>query len=341
MRKAFRIILLMLLLLAGSCDVHELPDGENYVRMTFHLLYDEEMPPYKDLTFDSKSFSQSPELPPSYAMRTVLKVYEGEPGGTWSTVPYWKTEIIDDDYSSLDREISVMLPPKRFRAFVWSDFVRTDGSDNFFSLDGFPEVRQSSSLNTGGDFKSSFYAVDIVRMDEIMELNASVTHDVEMIRPSAKICFYASDIEDYLTELRKRAASVNGYPDAITPLSINLDSYTMKVTYLGFLPDAWNVREGLSSDSNTGHSFLGHASLIDNGSVYFGCDYVFSGEESSIDVMLEVFDPAGVLITRLNQITIPISKGKTTTVTGRMMTHGISGSVVIDPEYDGEFNIYI
>lgn len=340
MRKAFRIILLMLLLLAGSCDVHELPDGENYVRMTFHLLYDEEMPPYKDLTFDSKSFSQSPELPPSYAMRTVLKVYEGEPGGTWSTVPYWKTEIIDDDYSSLDREISVMLPPKRFRAFVWSDFVRTDGSDNFFSLDGFPEVRQSSSLNTGGDFKSSFYAVDIARMDEIMELNASVTHDVEMIRPSAKILFFASDLDDYIAELRKRAAAISG-PESITPQSINIESYSLKVTYLGFLPDTWNIREGFASDSSTGHTYLGHAKMNEDGTLAFGSDYVLSGVESSVDIMLEIFDSAGKLITRLNQLTIPISKGKTTTVTGRMMTHGVSGSVVIDPEYDGEFNIYI
>ncbi|MBQ6015141.1 MAG: hypothetical protein IJL22_02430 [Bacteroidales bacterium] len=341
MKNFLRITTLLLLLLAGSCDVHELPEGEDYVLMTFRLHYDEEMPPYQDLTFESKASAQALQLTPSYALRTVLGLYESQPGGTWSHTPFWKTEVIDDNYSSLDRDVSVLLPPKRFRAFIWTDYVRTDGGDNYFFIEDFPEVRQAPGQSAGGDFMASYYAVDFAPMDEVTSLDASVERIVEMTRPSAKICFYASDIEDYLTELRKRAASVNGYPDAITPLSINLDSYTMKVTYLGFLPDAWNVREGLSSDSNTGHSFLGHASLIDNGSVYFGCDYVFSGEESSIDVMLEVFDPAGVLITRLNKITIPISKGKTTTVTGRMMTHGISGSVVIDPEYDGEFNIYI
>ena len=81
--------------------------------------------------------------------------------------------------------------------------------------------------------------------------------------------------------------------------------------------------------------------MNEDGTLAFGSDYVLSGVESSVDIMLEIFDSAGKLITRLNQLTIPISKGKTTTVTGRMMTHGVSGSVVIDPEYDGEFNIYI
>lgn len=344
MTKTLRIFAALLLgVLLASCDVHELPKGDDYVQLTFHLQYDEDMPDFTQVEYETKArMSEYPVGEAPYKLRTALRIYESQPGGTWSTTPLWASEHLSDDYGILDRDITISLPPHRLRALVWTDFIRTDGKQDFFSLENFPEVYMVEDETGGTDFKSSFYARQDIALDEVLEMNAKVTVNIPMIRPSAKIRFFASDMEEYIAELRKRASSnVSPGPDAITPSSININEFKLRATYLGFLPDAWNVREALTSDASNGHGFTSSASLMDNGNVYLGCDFVFVDNETTVDMMLEIFDDKGVLISRVNNLRVPIARGKVTDVTGRLLSHGVSGSVVIDPEFDGEFNIYL
>lgn len=341
MKKLLRIFVsLMLGAILASCDVHELPEGEDYVRLTFHLQYDEEMPLFHDIEFESKSGEEDEASNSPYALRTVLRLYESQPGGTWATVPFWSKALVDNDLTTLERDFTILLPPKRIRALVWTDFVRTDNTPNFYSIESFPEIRMNPEANGGGEFKSSFYAVEEARMDEVMELNADIIQNVDMQRASAKICFYANDVKDYIAELKKRSSSSIDL-DALSPSTLNLSQFTLKVNYLGFLPDAWNVREGLASDSSYGHTFTSGGRLDEDGNVYLGCDWIFSSEDTTIDMEIELYDDKGVMLTRLNTLQVPIARGKITNIRGKFMTHGISGSVVIDNEYDGDINVYI
>lgn len=339
-----RLILLVIATLssAWACDVHEFPTGDNDATITVKLTYDESMDEFRRMEFESKSLAEEYADGAPYQMRTVVRLYKKEVDG-YSREPFWSTEILGGDISTMERSFSLTLEPIRFRALVWTDFVRTDGGKDFFSLENFPEVKMVNDEIGGTDFKSSFAAKEEIQLDTVNTAGSNIFHEVKMERTSAKIRFLATDVDDYITKIHARSG-VSEIPEpaeAPTPRDVNIDKYTLKVTYQGYVPDTWNVRENNASDANVGHSFTSTATILEDNTIYLGCDYVITDRETSVDMMIEIFDENGLLITRIPTLNVPITRGKITNVIGRLLTHGISGAVVIDNQYDGEYNIYI
>lgn len=343
MRLRRLIWLLVAALLAWACDVHEFPNGDNNATITVKLTYDESMEEFRRIEFESKSLADEYASGAPYQMRTVVKLYKKELDG-YAREPFWSTEYLGGDISTMERSFSLTMEPVRFRALVWTDFVRTDGGQDFFSLENFPEVRMVNDETGGTDFKSSFAAKDDIQLDTVNTAGSSIVHEVKMERTSAKIRFLATDVDDYMTKvvnLRSGVSAPSDPADAPTPRDFNIDKYKLKVTYKGYVPDTWNVRESNASDANLGHAFTSTATILADKTIYLGCDYIITDRETSVDMMIEIFDDEGLLITRIPNLNVPITRGKITNVTGRLLTHGVSGAVVIDNHYDGEYNIYL
>lgn len=342
MRRAL-IWLAAALLLAVGCDVHEFPVGEEDLTLTLVLNCDDTMTLLEDLEFETRTKQKGTKAPDQdgWRLRTMVNIYEAQPGGTWSLTPWWSTEILDADVTNLTREVTVTIPPKHFRALVWTDYVNTDGT-KFYSVDDFPEVYMLNSGVGGTDYKRSFTTVQDLPLQEIAEQGAEIRKEYTLEMPLAKLRFTATDIEDFKSKVRERSI-----PSAYSPAGprsfedMDINQFTLKITYLGYVPDTWNVREQLTSDSNVGRSFSCNARLQEDNTIDLGFDYIMVDGRTTIDLAIEVYDDRDVLFTRVPKLTVPIEKGKITNVIGRLMTHGISGSVVVDNNFEGEYNIYI
>lgn len=338
-----RLILLVIATLsaAWACDVHEFPTGDNDATITVKLKYDESMDVFRRVELESKSIADELAGGAPYQMRTVVKLYQEEPGGLYATEPFWSETFLGGDLSTMESTFSLTLEPINFKALVWTDFVRTDDGPDFFSIEDFPEVKMVNNQTGGTDLKSSFTAMEVIQLDTVVTSGTNILHEVPMTRPSAKIRFLATDVDDYITKINLRGTLKDPAEVPPSPRDVNIDEYTLRVTYQGFIPDAWNVRECNASDANTGHSFSSTATILEDNTIYLGCDYIITDKETSVDMLVEIFDDQGVLVTRIPNLNIPIAKGKITNVIGRFLTHGISGAVVIDNQYDGEYNIYL
>ena len=82
--------------------------------------------------------------------------------------------------------------------------------------------------------------------------------------------------------------------------------------------------------------------MIDDHNARLGFDYVFvNGKESSVMVAVGLFDENGTKLSMSSQIEVPIKRSMLTTVKGSFLMQNANGGVVIDPSFDGEYNIVI
>ena len=71
-----------------------------------------------------------------------------------------------------------------------------------------------------------------------------------------------------------------------------------------------------------------------------GFDYVIvNGIESSVSIHVALYAPDGDMISLSNAVTVPVMRGKVTTVRGKFLTLSTGGGIGIDPGFDGEFNL--
>ena len=73
-----------------------------------------------------------------------------------------------------------------------------------------------------------------------------------------------------------------------------------------------------------------------------GFDYVFvNGESSSVNLSVEIVDKNGMTVNRVDNIVVPIYRGKQTIVRDKFFTREYNPGIGIDPGFDGEFNVYV
>ena len=107
-----------------------------------------------------------------------------------------------------------------------------------------------------------------------------------------------------------------------------------------YMPAVFDNFKNNPVDSWTGISFDCTMLQLDADEAQLAMDYVYvNGEESGVQVMLELYDPDGTLIARTNTITVPTKRDRTTIIKGKFLTTLRTDGVGIDPSFDGEFNI--
>ena len=96
------------------------------------------------------------------------------------------------------------------------------------------------------------------------------------------------------------------------------------------------------TDSTLGITYTSPLEVTPEGEVLVAYDTLFiNGEESTLSLGIEIYDPAGKLVSTVGNITIPTKLSQGTIVRGNFLTSKASGGVGIDKDFEGEFNIEI
>ena len=122
------------------------------------------------------------------------------------------------------------------------------------------------------------------------------------------------------------------------------DYHQIHFIYNGYLPTGFNVLTQKLNDSQTGYHFDSTPTWIKGTpDARMGFDYIFvNGEQSSVTVSVEIVSKKdGTVVNRADGIVVPTYRGKETVVRDKFFTRDYAPGIGINPEFEGEFNIYV
>ena len=344
MRRGFRAIasgsarLLAVIAVAmglGSC-VHQFPEQEdNEFEVVLSVVQELDWLP--DFVMDITRADAA-----GYNIRYDFRVY---PKGN-TTYPVKEFTIYKEDLTRQDYVTTLKLMPGDYDLWCWSDYAyAASGEAVYYDDADFSGITYIKPYEGDTDMRDAFrgktsFTVEDPGMMEPVPVGAEIV----LTRPLARYKFIAEDLADFIDRETTRGKwSIDASDFVLTdggPRWARLNDYTVKVVYPLYMPSVFDNFKNNPIDSWTGVSFDCVMEQLSDTEARLAMDYTYvNGQESSIQVQLEIYDPDGLLIARTATITVPTERDRTTIVRGKFLTTLRNDGVGIDPDFDGDFNI--
>lgn len=330
MKRRLTILSLIpaILLLAG-CRVHEVPEGGDdgaVVELSLRVKIDPSLTQYKDIPYEVKADD-------AYQARYVVGLFRYA-SETPNAKPDYVFLFTEDAMES--RTLQVDVAPMNYKVLVWADYVQ--GDEVFYtspiflqdlSKEKFTDVTLQEPYAGNSPWRDAFYGAQDVKLAGYMANRSQHTEEINLERPNAHFNFVATDMEQFASYMASKSSG-----------SFSVDDFQVKLSYPQFLPCTYNLFTDKPVDSCTGVEFSVTPVMLQDGSVDLGGDWVFANaDKTSVIVTLSFYDARGQFISSLNNIEVPLCRGKNTTIKGALLTSGVSSGISIDPSFDGEFVI--
>lgn len=330
-------------MLAG-CDVHEFPaEGEELPVYSINLEFD------TGIREQDYTYTKVSDHTGQYDMRYTLRVFPVSWQNSSATVSrehVWEhvfTSPVEKGMYNVETQVEMDLPDGEYVIHVWADFVPAGtASHHFYNPDNFSEIIIHSSHKANTDMRDAYRGTASFRASRDTVENARILH-VEMDRPLAKFEFRATDLAEFVEKVynTKLGDDLN-VSQADSLVSNVLQEYTVKFSYTGFMPCAFDMFTNKPNDARTGVTFETKLSKLDNGEVSMGFDYVFvNGIQSTVSMIMAMYDTAGKSLFETNPIEVPVQRGMHSIMRGSFLTIDTQGGVGIVPDFDGSYNYEI
>ena len=264
----------------------------------------------------------------THQLRCVAEVYRQ---GTTARVHRRVQLCEEQEEGTYLAELSLL--PGDYDIRLWADWTTNGTTESkYYNADNLSAVTVLTDnyvANGLTDEKDAYYATPSAAVS-----GESQNVSVELTRPFARYRIIANDVEGYQNLIAKG--------DDLPPI----EDLTVRVSYEGFFPIAFNVSTGKPFDSLTG---IGYAADIVEADGYspdearqVGADFVLTnGEESFVTVTVQMLNKhTGEAVSTVTGIRIPYRRGQLTTVSGTFLTAGrTSGGVSIDTNWGEEIVI--
>lgn len=269
-----------------------------------------------------------------YLRRFLVEIYEDnqEAGG-----PVFSNIFTQDVTDKGSLTFKADLHTLKYKAIVWMDYIlKESGNDlHYITSEGLSaiKVRPNSSYEACDDFKDAQSVVYPFDLTSQTDWFAHIVIGIPLQRPVAKITFEATDFEEFA----KKAGCPQGEYEEFAK------DYEIHFTYNGYLPTGFNAVTQKLNDSQTGYAFDSVPVLLEGTpSAEIGFDYIFvNGEQSSVTISVEIRKKDGTVVNRSDNIVIPTFRGKETVVKDKFFTKDYVPGIGINPEFEGEFDVYV
>lgn len=266
---------------------------------------------------------------PTGYIRHIVRIYpEGDPVNYIDEV-----EVNNFTGSSYDCDILLDLPLGRYDIVVWSDLRENSFDSHFHNAGNFLSINLVNHQGNN-DYRDAFRGrcSIVVNAEEIQEAT------VDMWRPIAKYEFVATDLADFIDRETTRTKSSRA----------NIDEYTVTFIYPHYMPSSFSAIDDRLVDSTTGVSFSCNMKQIADDEVSLGFDYVMinstaekgSSAAQNVTVQVQVSDAMGEVVARSTPISVPLRRDDHTVIRSKFLSEKAEGGVAIDPDYDGDHNIF-
>lgn len=329
-----------------ACDVHEFPTivEMEKTQVVLNLSFDTDMPLHQVVDIRTRA-SMDPQ---DYDLRYTVCVYRADEAGTFGRVEDIRNVVAKDDVTDPDYSVEIQLEEGEYRFIVWADYVDAGTLNHkFFNTDDFAEITLLTDEYSGGtEFRDAFHGTADATVSAGTGL-CEVT--VPMARPQARYRFVSTDLAEFITRMQgiraeqeaaaaREEGRASDHVDEST-INIDLNEFRVVVRYSGYMPSAFNLFTNQTADAVTGVQFESSIDKLSESEADLGFDYVLvNGEESSVQVALDIYDRDGTRLSSTNPIEVPIARGKQTVVQGKFLTSEASGGIGISPGFDGDWN---
>lgn len=349
MKRLHYFIMLLPMLFLYACDVHEWPDKPEKVQFTIKLNYELDMTKWQH-RYDGKKLIEL-GLGETYdnsrekgEIRYIVRAY-----------PILKNQLVAQDYTNefvfkkdisegYAQEMTLELAPGDYSIVVWSDLVENSNVTPYYNANAFEEISLQGEHAACNDYRDAFRGRgNISLVSDIVE-SSPCKIEINMQRPLAKFEFITSDLTEFIRKetarLKKYNALKSPSDDEPVPSKVRIEDYEVVFSYVGFMPNRYSIFTDKPVDSATGVVFRTSLKSGDNNETSIGFDYVFvNGTESSVTIQIGICDPDGQCISLTDPIKVPLKRSHHTIIGGRFLTAETSGGVIINPDFDGDYNI--
>ena len=338
------ISLLLSALMCAACDVHEFPSGRQTPVYTVELEFE------TGFMQEDYPYTKAEDHAGNYDMRYTIRAFPVVKTSLSTTISreyVWEhtftSSVQYGNYNTV-REIEMDLPDGDYILHVWSDFVKAGtSSHHFYNPDDMGEIVLHGEHKGNTDMRDAFRGTLGFRaVKDTTDQGRKLFVKRDM--PLAKFEFRATDLKEFVE--REYAKTKQGddvslsQADSIILHAIN--NYTVRFSYTGFMPCAFDMFSNKPNDARTGVSFETKLAKLANEEISMGFDYVFvNGTESRVNMIMAMYSEDGTEIFETNPIEVPVSRGRHSIMRGPFLTIDTKGGVGIDPGFDGEFNYEI
>lgn len=324
-----------------GCRIHEFPEDRHQpVPFVLHLDFDAEMPLYKEIVHTRGDEIDTKNPHGEHDLRYLVNVYGSAADGKEERKPVRTFVFTKDELDDLNNSVQIEVPQGEYTFRVWCDYVEEGSdSDKYYNTSDFSEIILADRENHSGsnDFRDAFRGSVKATVSAIKN-----EATVQMRRPMGKFKFVSTDLEVFVADAVRKMSDKNQAFDKLLQ-SINFNDYYVVFRYAAFMPCSFNMFTDKPADSWTNMSFRSMMTIGGENLTTMGFDYIFvNGKETTLSIMLEVYDKDGEKISSTNPINVPIVRSKMTVVKGKFLTSMASGGVSINPGYDGDdYNVEI
>lgn len=368
MKRVLHYIIMCMVTLASwtGCDVHEFPEEHNtLVPFELQLDFNREMPFYKEVVYTRSTESMESEemaMAAAHDIRYIIKAYRVDNSRSDNRREDTTYVFTRSDIDNLDYTARFDIREGTYRFLVWADFIAAGSrSDKYYNTSDFAEIILSDRNNHPGsnDYRDAFRGettatvIDKEYYTEAVAKSIDNTATIEMRRPMGKFIIVSTDVDVFLTrveEMMKEQGIIVGSDQPLGQTakeqlmqSVKWSDYQVVIRYNMFMPCSFNNFTNKPADTWTGMSFHSTMKPQDDNTIQMAFDYIFvNGNETTINLSVEVYDNNGNMLSSSRPIDVPIVRSKHTLVTGAFLTTKASGGVSISPGYEGDdYNIEI
>lgn len=340
------LIPLFAFLALGLCScgkIHEFPESGKEVdptdiRTTANVKCTIELAGREVVTKSTFDDLLSDEQASQYDRRFIVKIFRNE----FSDELVESHTVFRDVSDVSDLIIETKLHTMKYKVVVWMDYVKKGSGVDCYYLSSNGEALNAihqlaiDKYVACSDFKDAqTFISDIDLTPYAGQWYADITIPAPLERPVAKITILANDLDKYAEQI--------GYHGSLEELA---DDITLEFSYDGYYPTGFNAYTGRLNDSQVGYGFTSGASfpytLDQKDYTRIGFDYVFvNGESSSVTITVKIKSKSGQFINEVNNVVVPITRNKETVLIYKFFTKEYVPGIGINPDFDGEFNVYV
>lgn len=346
-RQFFRTLLGCSLLMAGCDTVYEFPPEDGEVdptlvkfKLTVHL--DIEM----DYEYSQTVTRQHGTTRP----RVIVECYPDDrtglpdmPSNLYRSAPYRRKVVpVNGTISGLQQiEMEIELAPRPYLFVVWADYSDGEALDDlYYDTSRLYTIGYTERYQGNTALRDAAWATEKIDLSPYAgEWYVELHKEMLLTRPLARYEIITQDLDRFATELaRNREKETMSHVDFLE----GLEQYRVVVRHAGFCPSEFDAASGRLGNARTGVAFEGSLTLIDEHSALMAFDYLMTGpEESAVTIDMDIYDAEGAMVKQATGIRVPFRRNVLTRVYGNFLTTQYAPHIGIDPEYEGEFNIYL
>ena len=244
----------------------------------------------------------------TYNLRYTVEAYRKNENDVIDVTPVRRLVFTGENIFNPDTELNISLEDGCYEFFVWTDFVEAGtAADYFYDTGNLREIKLLGKHKGNNDFKDAFFGSVKVNVSG-GQGTAAKDCGISMKRAVSKCEYYAFELSSLLNEI-----SADGE---------NPEECTATVFYTGRIPSGFNALTGETCMTRSGAEFSKSVRLdADMRMTNIGFDYMFSDEEdSSVSVLVGIFDKHGRLLTTTTHMNIPVSRNLCSSVNCSFIT---------------------